>query len=211
MALPVDPRIEALLSGGRGLVATGNAQRQQASILAALGLTESGLLERSGSVLQGSANAGFAEAPDLLNQTWGVQRGPEGRAFRQTQGQIDASAAQRGAAYSSGRDNAQAAGRTALLQQLAGSIRGYDGAQAQSIMGQMQPLGELGRSIAEIRFEQGREAAATPAVPGPSEAFQAAMTPATGAPGISAMPMKKATKGPARQPLKRAPVVKVRR
>lgn len=214
MALPVDPRIEALLAGGRGLVATGNAQRQQMSLLAALGLTDSGLLERSGSFLQGSAGAGFSEAPELMNESYGVTQGPEGRAFREARYGIDAAAAQRGAAYGSARTNQNAQARSALLQQLAASLRQFDTQQSRSITDQMAPLGELGANIGQIRWEQGREAAAAAAPPAPSTpsaAFQAAMTPVTGQPAVERMPMKKPTKGPARVPLKRAPVVRTRR
>jgi len=212
VALPVDPRIEAYLAGGRGLVSTGNAQRRQMSILAALGLTDSGLLERSGSVLQGTQGAGFAEAPELMNESYAAQQGPEGRAFRQAFQSIDSAAAQRGAAYGSARDNAQSGARSALLQQLAASLRQFDAQQARSITDQMAPLGELGGNIAQIRWEQGREAAAAPPAPaGPSAAFQAAMTPVTGQPNIEKMIVKKpTTKGTGREPLKRAPVTRPR-
>lgn len=178
MALPVDPRIEAILAGGRGIVSSANAGRQQLSILAALGLTDSGLLERASSQVAGQQSAGFAEAPDLMNTTYGIQQGPEGRQFRQAAGSIASAAAQRGASYGSATQNAQLLARRALLQQLAAQIRGFDTSQFNTLQQEGKDLSPLGSSIADIRWQQAQDAAAAP----PPAPAAAQPTPAAGAP-----------------------------
>lgn len=192
MALPVDPRIEALLTAARGQVAQGNARRNQLAILSALGLTDAGLLERSGAFQAGSQSAGFAEAPDLNNVTYGVTQGPQGRAFRQAYQGIDSSAAARGAGYGSSRQNATFAATTALQNQINAGLRGFDAQQTGTLTDQANGLSTLGQSIGDIRFEQAREAAAAPppapAAPAPlspavSTALTAARTPAGGSGG----------------------------
>lgn len=159
MAL-VDPRIEALLAAARGQVAVGNAQREQAALLAALGLTRSGLLERASSRVAGQQGAGFAEAPDLMNTTYSLVQGPEGRLFRDARGGLNASAASRGIAGGSGLANQQLLARRELLGQVQDQMRGFDTGQANSLMGQGSGLASLGQGIADIRFEQAREQAA---------------------------------------------------
>lgn len=173
MALPVDPRIEALLAAARGRVTAGNAQRNQLALMTALGLTGAGLLERSGATLARTEGAGFSEAPSLLNEVYGVNVGPEGRAYRQGLGQVASSAASRGAGWGTAVQNQQIGVRRELGAQIQNALRGFDASQANLLQEQAGGLGELGTGIADIRFEQAREMAAQ-AVPAP-----AAATPAT--------------------------------
>lgn len=174
MALGVDPRIEALLTAARGRVGQSNAQRQQLALLAALGLTDSGLLERSNAQVAGTSAAGFAEAPDLMNTTYGVQIGPQGRAFRQGLGAVDASAAARGAGYGTSRRNARFQLTRELNDQVNRAIRDFDARQSGTLMDQSGSLDSLASGIADIRFQQGREEA--------ERRRQEAATPAPAAP-----------------------------
>lgn len=176
MALPVDPRIEALLAAARGQVAGGNATRQQSALLAALGLTSSGLLERSDATLQGTADAGFAEAPGLMNETYGVKQGPQGSAFRQAATSINNSAAARGVGASTGTSNQNLLAQRDLFARIQSMLQNFSAAQNTSLQQQGQGLGQLGQNIANIRFEQAQEAAAAPP---PVPAAPAALSPET--------------------------------
>ncbi len=195
-ALPVDPRIEALLMQGRGAVTAGNAGRMALGTNTAFGLTDSGLLERSGAEVRDTQNAGFSEAPDLNNVTYRVIVGPEGRLYRQAYAAIDASAASRGAAYSSARDNAQTDQRRSLDQSLNATLRGFDASQNKSLIDQGKGLDDIAGGIADVRFEQASTQAELP-VPEP-----------TPTPVVSTPASPKATTA-APRPASRLPVVKV--
>jgi hypothetical protein len=164
VALAVDPRIESLLAAARGQVTAGNAQRNQDAIMAALGLTGSGLFERASAVQQGSASAGFAEAPELQNLTYGFKLGPEGRLFRDAHTGLNAAAGARGVTGGSGLQNQQLLARRSLLQQATQQQRAFDAGQSQSLMSQGQGLSSLAQGVADIRFDQAREAAAQQAL-----------------------------------------------
>lgn len=182
VTLPVDPRIENYLMQGRGAVDAANAGRLALGTNTAFGLTDSGLLERSGTQVAGTASAGFADAPDLNNITYRVIVGPEGRLYRQAFASIDASAAQRGAAYSSARDNQQAASQQALDNQLNAALRAFNDRQNSSLATEASGLGQIGQNIAQVRAEQAATLAGTPApaatTPTPTGAVPGATKPA---------------------------------
>lgn len=159
-ALAPDPRIEALLAAARGQVTQQNARRNQLALLAALGLTDSGLLERSNAVARAGVGAGFTEAPDLQNIGYDIQQGPRGRAFRQGFLGIEGAAAQRGAGFSSATRNSKYQLDKDLSNQINMGLRNFDQSQNQTFMDETAQLGELGSKIADIRFELGREDAA---------------------------------------------------
>lgn len=215
MALPVDPRIEALLAAARGQVAGGNATRQQSALLAALGLTSSGLLERSDATLQGTADAGFAEAPGLMNETYGVKQGPQGSAFRQAAAGINASAAARGVGASTGTSNQNLLAQRDLMARIQNALQNFSMGQNASLQQQGQGLGQLGQSIADIRFQQAQEAAAAPPpVPAPASpvaaAVAAASTPVTGSGGSGDSVFKlPSTKVSTKPPVKKIPLPKL--
>lgn len=215
MALPVDPRIEALLAAARGQVAGGNASRQQAALLAALGLTTSGLLERSDATLQGTADAGFAEAPGLMNETYGVKQGPQGSAFRQAATSINNSAAARGVGASTGTSNQNLLAQRDLFARIQSMLQNFSAAQNTSLQQQGQGLGQLGQNIANIRFEQAQEAAAAPppvpAAPSPGAAAVAAASTGPAGSGGSGDSVFKlpSTKVASKPPVKKIPLPKL--
>lgn len=191
LTLPVDPRIEAYLMQGRGTVTAANAGRQVLGTNTALGLTDSGLLERSGTAVAGQANAGFPDAPDLNNITYRIIVGPEGRLYRQAYATINGSAAQRGAGYGSGTTNARRQATTDLNNQVNQRLRGFSGQQDASLQQEAGALGSLGASIAGVRSEQAATLAATPAPP----TVAAAPTPAPVVinPAVAAAKIRKLT------------------
>lgn len=205
VTLGPDPRIESYLAQGRGAVASGNAGRLALGTNTAFGLTDSGLLERSRAEQAGSANAGFADAPDLNNITYRIIQGPEGRLYRQAYASIAASGAARGAGYGSGQTNAQEAARGQLNAQRNATMRGFDASQNQSLFDQSKGLGQIAQNIANVRAEQAATAAAIP-VPEPVAVTTPASPTAPATAGIStatAMGIKKA--GTGKPPVKKIP------
>lgn len=184
VTLGPDPRIESYLMQGRGAVAGGNAGRLALGTNTAFGLTDSGLLERSRAEQAGSANAGFADAPDLNNITYRIIQGPEGRLYRQAYASIAASGAARGAGYGSGQTNAQEQARGQLNAQRNATMRGFDASQNQSLFDQSKGLGQIAQNIADVRAEQAATAAAVP-VPEPVAVPTPASPTAPAAPGAA--------------------------
>jgi len=199
-ALPVDPRIESLLMQGRGAVTAGNAGRMALGTNTAFGLTDSGLLERSGAEVRDTRPAGFAEAPDLNNVTYRIIIGPEGRLYRQAYAAIDAGAASRGMGYSSARTNARGEQKKSLDQSVNSTLRGFDSSQNQSLIDQGKGLDAIAGGIADVRFEQAATQAALPVpetIPTPAVSTPASPNATTAAPRPRVLPTVKVIKRPA--------------